>query len=107
VQSNANYKKAVSILHERYGQREEIVQTYMKVLLYVPIPVNSFSSLRHFMTRAHGSFTLCLSDVRKFLLKRLIITEAGNELQTQTIYSSTDELQTPMNYPPTAAFVTY
>jgi hypothetical protein len=36
--TNANYQKAVSLLHERYGQREKIIQTYMKALLEFPGP---------------------------------------------------------------------
>jgi hypothetical protein len=42
----------------------------------------------------------------QFILKKLTIIDAGNELQTPTTYPITDELQTPMNYPATAVFVT-
>ena len=31
-----NYCKAVALLHERYGQKHRIVQTYMQALLHLP-----------------------------------------------------------------------
>ena len=46
--TNANYDKAISLLHGRYGQNHKIVQTYMQSLLEVPAPVYSLSSLRNF-----------------------------------------------------------
>ncbi|XP_053372929.1 uncharacterized protein LOC123565249 [Mercenaria mercenaria] len=46
--TNINYDKAVSLLHERYGQRDKIIQTYMKALLEVPAPVYTVTSLRKF-----------------------------------------------------------
>lgn len=46
--TNTNYGKAVTLLHERYGQKHKIIQTYMQALLDLPAPVNTISSLRSF-----------------------------------------------------------
>lgn len=46
--TNANYDKAVTLLHERYGKKDKIVQTYMTALLDVPAPQCNVTGLRHF-----------------------------------------------------------
>ncbi|MES9974415.1 MAG: DUF1759 domain-containing protein [Candidatus Thiodiazotropha sp.] len=49
--TNINYGKAVALLHERYGQKHRIVQTYMQALLDLPAPMNTISSLRTFFDK--------------------------------------------------------
>ena len=49
--TNANYEKAVSLLHERYGKRDKIIQAYMIELLEIPAPTQTFASLRDFYDR--------------------------------------------------------
>ena len=44
--TNVNYYKAVALLHERYGQKRRIVQTYMQALLDLPAPMHTISSLQ-------------------------------------------------------------
>ncbi|XP_045194245.2 uncharacterized protein LOC123549869 [Mercenaria mercenaria] len=46
--TNSNYEKAISLLHERYGQKDIIIQSYMTALLEVPAPTHTVSSLRRF-----------------------------------------------------------
>ena len=46
--ANINYGKAVALLHERYGQKYWIVQTYMQALLDLPATMNTIYSLRTF-----------------------------------------------------------
>lgn len=46
--TNTNYEKAIKHLHERYGQRDRIIQTYMQTLLDLPAPSSSAESLRVF-----------------------------------------------------------
>ena len=46
--TEVNYWKAVALLHERYGQKHRIVQTYMQALLDLPAPMNTISNLRTF-----------------------------------------------------------
>ncbi|XP_060598916.1 uncharacterized protein LOC132752597 [Ruditapes philippinarum] len=46
--TNVNYEQAISLLHERYGQKDRIIQTYMKALLEVPAPRYTIQSVRKF-----------------------------------------------------------
>jgi hypothetical protein len=46
--TNANYTKAIDLLHERFGQKHKIVQSYLQALLELPSPRNTLKSLRHF-----------------------------------------------------------
>ena len=46
--TNTNYSKAVALLHERFGQKHKIIQTYMQALLDLPAPVNTITTLRCF-----------------------------------------------------------
>ena len=46
--TNANYKNAIDILRERFGQSHKIIDTYMQSLLNLPTPDNSVSSLHRF-----------------------------------------------------------
>ena len=46
--TNSNYEKAISLLRERYGQKDKLVQTYMTSLLEIPAPRNTVKSLRQF-----------------------------------------------------------
>ena len=46
--TNANYDKAISLLQERYGQKDKIIQTYMNSLIEIPAPVHTVPSLRKF-----------------------------------------------------------
>ena len=52
--TNVNYCKAVALLHERYGQKHRIVQTYMQALLDLPAPMNTISSLRTFYDKTES-----------------------------------------------------
>ena len=52
--TNVNYGKAVALLHERYGQKHRIVQTYMQALLDLPAPMNTISSLRTFYDKTES-----------------------------------------------------
>jgi transposase InsO family protein len=49
--TNANYKNAIDLLHERFGQSHKIIDSYMQSLLDLPIPNNSVTSLRSFHDR--------------------------------------------------------
>ena len=51
---NVDYCKAVALLHERYGQKHRIVQTYLNALLDLPAPMNTISSLRTFYDKTEG-----------------------------------------------------
>ncbi|XP_045206508.2 uncharacterized protein LOC123558696 [Mercenaria mercenaria] len=46
--TNANYKRAVELLCERYGQQNKIVHATMQALLNLPAPSSTISSLRQF-----------------------------------------------------------
>ncbi|XP_053378498.1 uncharacterized protein LOC123533118 [Mercenaria mercenaria] len=46
--TNANYERAVSLLHERFGQVHKIIQAYMQALLEQPRPVNTLPSLQSY-----------------------------------------------------------
>jgi hypothetical protein len=46
--TNANYSKAIDLLHERFGQNHKIVHSYLQALLELPSPRNTLTSLRHF-----------------------------------------------------------
>ena len=46
--TNANYEKAISLLHERYGQEHKITQKYMQALIDIPPPKYTLSSLRNY-----------------------------------------------------------
>ena len=46
--TNVNYNKAITLLHDRYGQDHKIIRNYMQALLDVPAPVYTLDSLRQF-----------------------------------------------------------
>ena len=46
--TDASYDQAIRLLHERYGPKDRIIQTYMNAVLEVPAPVYTVSSLRKF-----------------------------------------------------------
>ncbi|XP_062574758.1 uncharacterized protein LOC134236601 [Saccostrea cucullata] len=46
--THANYNRAIELLHERFGQKHKITQSYMQALLDLPPPKNNLTSLRHF-----------------------------------------------------------
>ncbi|XP_062607336.1 uncharacterized protein LOC134269136 [Saccostrea cucullata] len=46
--THANYNRAIELLHERFGQKHKITQSYMQALLDLPTPKNNLTSLRHF-----------------------------------------------------------
>ncbi|XP_062621678.1 uncharacterized protein LOC134283249 [Saccostrea cucullata] len=46
--THANYNRAIELLHERFGQKHKITQSYMQALLDLPAPKNNLTSLRHF-----------------------------------------------------------
>jgi hypothetical protein len=46
--TNANYTKAVELLHERFGQKHKIIQSYLQALLEMPSSRNTLKSLQHF-----------------------------------------------------------
>ncbi|XP_069108234.1 uncharacterized protein [Argopecten irradians] len=46
--TNLTFVKAVSLLHERFGQEHKITQRYMPALLDIPTPNNSLVGLRQF-----------------------------------------------------------
>jgi hypothetical protein len=45
---NANHTEATDLLHERFGQKHKIVQSYSQALLELPSPRNTLTSLQHF-----------------------------------------------------------
>ena len=49
--THTNYIKAVDLLHERFGQTNRIIQSYMQVLLDMPIPRNTLANLHNFYDR--------------------------------------------------------
>ncbi|XP_053374153.1 uncharacterized protein LOC123529978 [Mercenaria mercenaria] len=85
--TNANYDKAVLLLHERYGQKDRIIQTYMKALLEVPAPVNTVTSLRKFYDttetyiRGLDSLNQCESKYGS-LLTPIILQKLPPEVRT-------------------------
>ena len=46
--NNANYREAVTLLQERFGQTNKIVHAHMRALSNLSKPTNTVSSLRHF-----------------------------------------------------------
>ncbi|XP_061168132.1 uncharacterized protein LOC133177057 [Saccostrea echinata] len=46
--THSNYNRAIELLHERFGQKHKIIQSYMQALLELPAPKNNLTSLRHF-----------------------------------------------------------
>ncbi|XP_062606698.1 uncharacterized protein LOC134268455 [Saccostrea cucullata] len=46
--THANYNRTIELLHERFGQKHKITQSYMQALLDLPTPKNNLTSLRHF-----------------------------------------------------------
>jgi hypothetical protein len=46
--TNITYEQAISLLYERYGQKDRSIQTYMKALLEVPAPMYTVQSVRKF-----------------------------------------------------------
>ncbi|XP_053395734.1 uncharacterized protein LOC128555930 [Mercenaria mercenaria] len=127
--TNVNYQKAVEILHERYGQREKIIQTYMTALLDLPAPVNNFASLRHFydetethirgldsLGQSENAYGSLLVPVILAEMKKNMTREHGSTkwnlndirrmfLKELTIMEAGNEPQ-PSTYPATSAFVT-
>ncbi|XP_053388319.1 uncharacterized protein LOC123543829, partial [Mercenaria mercenaria] len=85
--TNANYDKAVSLLHERYGQKDRIIQTYMRALLEVPAPVNTVTSLKKFYDttetyiRGLDSLNQCESTYGS-LLTPIILQKLPPEVRT-------------------------
>ena len=49
--THTNYVEAVDLLHERFGQRHRIIQSYMQALLDMPTPRNTLANLRCFYDR--------------------------------------------------------
>ncbi|XP_053406422.1 uncharacterized protein LOC123546015 [Mercenaria mercenaria] len=132
--TNTNYQKAISLLHERYGQREKIIQTYMKALLDMPAPTYSFAGLRHFYDNTeiyirgleslgqtedtYGSLLVPVilnklpAEIRKSMTR-----EHGSStwnlsdirkclLKELTIMDAGNDLESPLSFPYTASFVT-
>ena len=52
--SNANYDEAVSVLIERFGQTDKIINAYMQALLEIPQPRSQLASLRKFYDKMEG-----------------------------------------------------
>ena len=46
--TNANYEEAVSVLTDRFGQTDKIINSYMQALLEIQQPKNQLTSLRKF-----------------------------------------------------------
>jgi hypothetical protein len=63
--TNANYKNAIDLLHERFGQSHKIIDSYMQSLLDLPIPFcrENCVNLSHCCHNA----TLSLSTCKKLL----------------------------------------
>ena len=53
VLTNVNYYKAIEISHQRFGQTQTIIHTYMQALLNLPAPVNTVHSCRNFYDKSN------------------------------------------------------
>ncbi|XP_071177507.1 uncharacterized protein [Mytilus edulis] len=49
--THTNYNKAIELIHERFGQKHKIIQSYMQALLDIPAPKNTLSQLRSYYDR--------------------------------------------------------
>lgn len=84
--THANYTRAIELLHERFGQKHKIVQSYMQALLDLPAPKNNLTSLRHFYdqvetyVRGLESFGQA-QDTYESLLVPIIIKKLPSEMR--------------------------
>ncbi|XP_071176443.1 uncharacterized protein [Mytilus edulis] len=49
--THTNYNKAIELIHERFGQKHKIIQSYMQSLLDIPAPKNTLTHLRSYYDR--------------------------------------------------------
>lgn len=46
--TNANYETAITLLKERFGQPQKIINAHMRALMELPAPKNDAVSLRYY-----------------------------------------------------------
>ncbi|XP_063436701.1 uncharacterized protein LOC134718141 [Mytilus trossulus] len=49
--THTNYNKAIELIHERFGQKHKIIQSYMQALLDIPAQKNTLTHLRSYYDR--------------------------------------------------------
>ncbi|XP_052760015.1 uncharacterized protein LOC128202884 [Mya arenaria] len=86
ARSNENYEIALRLLHERYGNQQEIVDLHYKALMNVHSPLNKVESLRSFIdtTEKHlRSLEVLGENVNQHVFVSMIRTKLPEEVLRQ------------------------
>ena len=86
ARTNENYVVAIKLLHERYGNKQEIVDLHYKELMNTPSPSNKVSQLRAFqdITEKHfRNLEVLGEDVDQHVFVLFIRTKLPEEVLPQ------------------------